>query len=339
MMKRLSSLLLTLVMVLSLTACGNRNKLETHQIFAMDTVMDFAVYGGDTQGFFAAATQEINRLEALLSRTKAESDISRINGGGTITVSEETTKLLQDSLHYAQLTDGAFDMTVAPLVNAWGIHTETPKVLSQEEIGTLLPLVGSDHIHVDGTSVSLDAGCAIDLGGIAKGYASMRLADLFKVYNIKGGWVSLGGNVYTYGTKDGKAPWVVSIRDPNSPAGAAAMVGLSNQFAVTSGGYQRYFTAEDGTVYQHILDPKTGAPARSDLLSVTIICADGTMADAYSTALYVMGTDGAAAFWRSHSSDFDMVLITADGKLLYTPGLESSLTLEEGGSYEANLLT
>ena len=338
MMKRLTCLLLALVTALSLTACGSQHKLETHQIFAMDTVMDFAVYGGDTQGFLTAATQEINRLEALLSRTKTESDIARINGGGTVTVSEETAELLQEALRYTQLTDGAFDMTVAPLVSAWGIHTETPKVLSQTEIDALLPLVGSSHIHVDGTTVSLDEGCAIDLGGIAKGYASVRLAQLFEVYNIEGGWVSLGGNVYTYGTKDGKAPWLVSIRDPNSPAGAAVMVGLSNQFAVTSGGYQRYFTAEDGTVYQHILDPKTGAPAQSDLLSVTIICTDGTMADAYSTALYVMGTQGAVDFWRSHSSNFDMVLITADGKLLYTPGLENSLTLEEGGSYEASAI-
>ncbi len=338
-MKRFSCMLLALVTILLLTACGSQQKLQTHQIFAMDTVMDFAVYGGDSQGFFTAATQEINRLEALLSRTKAESDISRINGGGTVTVSEETAELLQEALYYAQLTDGAFDMTVAPLVNAWGIHTEAPRVLTQDEIASLLPLVGSEHLHLDGTTVSLDEGCSIDLGGIAKGYASVRLAQLFEVYGIQGGWVSLGGNVYTYGTRDGKAPWLVSIRDPSSPAGAAVMVGLSNQFAVTSGGYQRYFTAEDGTVYQHILDPKTGAPAQSDLLSVTIICPDGTMADAYSTALYVMGAQGAADFWRSHSSNFDMILITADGQLLYTPGLENSLTLEEGGRYEARPLT
>ena len=117
------------------------------------------------------------------------------------------------------------------------------------------------------------------------------------------------------------------------------MVALSNQFAVTSGGYQRYFTAEDGTVYQHIIDPATGKPAVSDLLSVTIICADGTMADAYSTALYVMGLEGAKAFWQQHAADFDMVLITTDNRLFYTPGLEGKLTASKGGAYEAQLLS
>ncbi len=338
-MKRRISFLLLLGLVLSLTACGHRHDVQTHQIFAMDTVMDFAAYGGDTQGFFTAATQEINRLEALLSRTREGSDIAHINAGGTVSVSVETAALLQEALDYAQVTGGSFDMTVAPLVNAWGIHTETPRVLTQADIDALLPLVGSEHVHIDGTTVQLDPDCAIDLGGIAKGYASMRVAQLFEVYQIEGGWVSLGGNVYTYGTKDGKAPWLVSIRDPQSPAGTAAMVGLSHKFAVTSGGYQRYFTAEDGTVYQHIIDPATGAPARSDLLSVTIISDNGTMADAYSTALYVMGAQGAADFWRSHRDAFDMVLITSDGKVLYTPGLETSLTWEEGGSYKASILT
>ena len=335
MRKRLSLIILTLVLALSLTACGGKPELVTRQIFAMDTVMDFAVYGGDTEGFLAAATDEIHRLEDLLSRTKEESDVSRINGGGTITVSSETADLLKSALYYSDLTGGAFDMTIAPLVTAWGIHTEDPHVLTQPEIDTLLPLVGSEHVRIEDQAVTLDEGCSVDLGGITKGYASGRLAALFAQYEITGGWVSLGGNVYTYGSKDGENPWLVSIRDPSEPAGAAVMLTLSDQFAVTSGGYQRYFTAGDGTVYQHILDPATGAPARSDLLSVTIIGTDGTMADALSTALYVMGETESCDFWRAHRDDFDMILITGDARILYTPRLEGTLTLEEGGRYEA----
>ena len=104
------------------------------------------------------------------------------------------------------------------------------------------------------------------------------------------------------------------------------------RFAVTSGGYQRYFTGPDGTVYQHILDPQTGWPVQGDLLSVTIVADNGTMADAYSTALYVMGREAAQDFWRQNGG-FDMVLITKDGQVLYTPGLADKLTETEGSGY------
>ena len=336
-MKRFLSLLTALCLVLSLTACAPKE--ETLQIFAMDTVMDMLAVGGDTHGALSAAAQEINRLEALLSRTRQTSEISAINSGDTVTVSAETAALLQRSVQFTALTGGAFDVTVEPLVSAWGSHTENPRVLSDDEIAALLPLVGSQHLRIDGTQVSLDAGCSIDLGAIAKGYASDRVAQLFRDYGVEGGWISLGGNVYAHGTKEGGKPWNVAIRDPQNTGGSAAMVALSNQFAVTSGGYQRYFTAEDGTVYQHIIDPATGKPAVSDLLSVTIICADGTMADAYSTALYVMGLEGAKAFWQQHAADFDMVLITTDNRLFYTPGLEGKLTVSKGGAYEAQRLS
>ena len=339
MKKRLLALGCALALVLGLTACGKPAEMVTQQIFAMDTVMDFAVYGGDTEGFLAAAGQEINRLEALLSRTREESDIAKLNAQGEAVVDADTLELLNWALYYNENTGGAFDMTMAPLVSAWGIHTEEPRVVPQEEIDALLTKVGSEHVHVDGEKVSLDEGCAVDLGGIAKGYASAQLAGLFEEYGITGGWVSLGGNVFAYGTKDGGQGWTVGIADPHNEAGNPAAVTLSNQFAVTSGGYQRFYTAPDGTVYQHILDPKTGAPAVSDLLSVTIICKDGTMADAYSTALYVMGEEGAVDFWREHSEDFDLLLITQGDRVLYTPGLEGNIVFAEGGRYTAQPLS
>ena len=143
--------------------------------------------------------------------------------------------------------------------------------------------------------------------------------------------ISLGGNVYVCGSKPNGQPWVVAIQDPRSD-GYAVTVALTDSFAVTSGGYQRYYTAPDGTVYQHILDPKTGWPVQGDLLSVTIVADNGTMADAYSTALYVMGREAAQDFWRQNGG-FDMVLITKDGQVLYTPGLADKLTETEGSGY------
>lgn len=151
-------------------------------------------------------------------------------------------------------------------------------------------------------------------------------------HGITSGTISLGGNVYVCGSKPNGQPWVVAIQDPRSD-GYAVTVALTDSFAVTSGGYQRYYTAPDGTVYQHILDPKTGYPVESDLLSVSILCDNGTMADAYSTALYVMGSAGAQAFWRTHGG-FEMILITTAGQVLYTPGLSEKITPTEGSGYE-----
>ena len=338
-MRKIKYLAFALALLLMLAGCGAHVPEETAQIFAMDTVMDMLAQGEEAGDALTEAARQINRLEALLSRTRESSEVSILNKNGKAALSDETAQLLRNALTYAAETDGAFDVTIAPLVEAWNIHGETPRVLSGAEIAALLPLVGSEHLRLDGNSALLDAGCAIDLGGIAKGYASDVVAQVYRDHGISGGWASLGGNVYAHGTKPDGSFWSVAVREPNDTTGTAAMVQLSNQFAVTSGGYQRYFTADDGTVYQHIIDPATGAPAVSDLLSVTIVGQSGTMADAYSTALYVMGETGAVSFWSAHRSEFDMVLITADSRILYTPGLLGRITCEEGGPYELYALT
>mgnify|MGYP001519761047 CR=1 FL=1 len=377
-MKRLACLLLACLTALALAACGAK-KPQAISLFAMDTYMTLAAYGDSADEALTAASREINRLEAILSRTIDTSDISRLNAGETVAVQQETRELLTRALALADETGGTFDMTVAPLVALWGITSDAPHVPAQEEIDALLPLVGGEHVHMDG-GVTLDEGCAVDLGGIAKGYASQQVADIFRAYDVTSAVVSLGGNVYVCGSKPDGSVWNVGIQDP-AASGYAATVALTDCFAVTSGGYQRYFEAADGTVYQHIidpatgypvqsdllsvsivtrrsagappgvsfrsraasvltswvyqhiLDPRTGRPADSDLLSVTVISDDGTAADAYSTALYVMGEQEAVSFWRAHGG-FELILITADGRLLYTPGLSDAITAPEGCAYD-----
>ena len=192
-------------------------------------------------------------------------------------------------------------------------------------------IMTTDTVKKEAAVETVIGGKTVRLGGIAKGYASDRLADIFAQYGVDSALVSLGGNVYARGTKPGGAAWSVAVQHPEQE-GYAAMLSLTDAFAVTSGGYQRYFTGPDGTVYQHILDPKTGWPVQGDLLSVTIVADNGTMADAYSTALYVMGREAAQDFWRQNGG-FDMVLITKDGQVLYTPGLADRLTEVEGSGY------
>ncbi len=313
---------------------------ETMEIFAMNTAMSFAVYGEEATETILASVKRINELERLLSRTVEKSEIGYLNRGVSVQLSEETEMLLRRAIDFTEKTGGAFDVTVAPIVEAWGIHTESPRVVPQEELDALLPLVGTEHIHLTDIGYdSLDEGCAIDLGGIAKGYASDCVAAIFRERGIESGWANLGGNVYVHGVKPDGEPWAVAIRDPAGGEAAAAMLHLSDSFVITSGGYQRYYVAPDGQVYQHIIDPATGRPAQSDLLSVTIVAKEGTMADAYSTALYVLGEAGAIDLWRANRGEFDMVLITADRRLLYTPGLAGKLETEEGGAYAVQALT
>lgn len=331
-MKRIVCLLLAMLAALSLTACGRGEEPEKQELFAMDTYMSLIAYGDGARDALAAAAREINRLERELSRTVSASDVYQLNAGGSASVSDETAALLTAAVEYSEKTGGLFDVTIAPLVTLWGITTDSPRVPSQGEIDALLPLVGSDHIRLDGDTVTLDTGCAVDLGGIAKGYASDRVAEILRQNAVTGAAVSLGGNVYVCGQKPDGTGWSVAVQDPKNTDSYALTLELTDTFAVTSGGYQRFFTGEDGTVYQHILDPRTGRPAETDLLSVTVIAQNGTMADAYSTALYVMGEQGACDFWRQSAAAFDLVLITADGRVLYTPGLEGHIS-QKGADY------
>ena len=335
-MRRFACLLLAALLTASLCGCGGTQESRL-ELFAMDTYMVITAEGGDTEKAVQAASREISRLESVLSRTIDTSSVSRLNTEGGARLDEDTSSLLAAALTYSGETGGAFDVTIAPLVELWGITSDDPRVPSQEEIDALLPLVGREHIHLDGREATLDEDCAIDLGGIAKGFASDKAAELLTNGGADRACANLGGNVYVYSRENSRA-WNVAIEDPKGKDGYVCILSLTDHFVVTSGGYQRYFTGPDGTVYQHILDPKTGYPVQGDLLSASVILPRsgdelaGTRADAYSTALYVMGEHGAADFWRAHR-DFDMVLVTTDGRVVYTPGLASVFHEAEGVSY------
>lgn len=335
-MRRFACLLLAVLLTVSLCGCGGTQESRL-DLFAMNTYMVITAEGGDTEEAVKSVSREISRLENALSRTIDTSSVSRLNTEGSAVLDEDTSSLLAAALTYSADTNGAFDVTIAPLVELWGITSDDPRVPSQEEIDALLPLVGSEHIHLDGREATLDEDCAIDLGGIAKGYASDKAADLLSRSGADRACANLGGNVYVYSRENSRA-WNVAIEDPQRKDDYVCILSLTDHFVVTSGGYQRYFTGPGGTVYQHILDPKTGYPVQGDLLSASVILPRsgdelaGTRADAYSTALYVMGESGAADFWRAHR-DFDMVLVTTDGRVVYTPGLASVFHEAEGVSY------
>jgi thiamine biosynthesis lipoprotein len=167
---------------------------------------------------------------------------------------------------------------------------------------------------------------AIDLGAIAKGYTADKVSALLAEYGVTSALVSLGGNITAIGTKPGGPSWRVAVRNPDDPESYLCILSISDQTVSTSGGYERYFE-QDGVVYHHILDPLTGSPARSGLKSVSVVSSSGTVADALSTALFVLGEDAALTLWRA-CDDFDAVLVREDGTVLVTEGLESRFEFE-----------
>ena len=343
-------LLPALLSALLLSGCGAPDAEDSHAealegqkrvVFSMDTVMNLSVFDEDPAVETAAldeAAAEIERLDALLSRHSEESAVSAINaGGGTaVPTSPELTELLRRGIYFSDVTDHALDLTVAPIMDLWDFTGKAPHVPTQAELDALLPLVNDDRIVFGEGTVALENGAQIDLGSIAKGYASARIAALFTELGLDSAMVNLGGNVYVHSTKPDGSPWNIAITDPLDQEAFLGSVRVADQFIITSAGYQRGFE-QDGVRYYHIIDPKTGTVARSGLLSATIVCEDGTMGDALSTALFVMGLDRAVDFWKTFETPFDMVLMDEENRVYITEGLKDSFdpsVAEHGDQYE-----
>ena len=293
----------------------------------MDTVMNIKIWSEDASSHVSDVTQIINSYERTFSATRATSEISMLNSGADISLSEDTLALLQEAISLSDLTDGSFDPTVLPLISLWGFREDPPSAFSevQLKLDETITHIGTEHIHINGFSVTLDSGCGIDLGGIAKGYAAQNCATQLREKGITAALLSLGGNVQTVGTKPDGSSWIIGIADPEQPSRAIAKLTFQGSLAlVTSGAYQRYVEI-DGKVYHHILDPKTGYPANSGLASVTILAENGTLADGLSTALFVMGLEKGTEFWKD-SKDFEAIFITQDRQIFITEGVESMIS-------------
>lgn len=327
-MNRKPLLILLSIIVAGLAAgCILKYSRQSHareysrQFFAMDTVMSFTAYGERGEEAVEAAVQEVERLDALLSTGIAESEVSRINASGEGYLSEDTEKILSEGLTIWKQTGGLFDVTIYPLMQLWGFPTGNYHVPTKEELKQTMSLVDSSEVILDGNHVTLGEKQKMDLGGIAKGYTSNRIMEIFQEYGVTSAMVSLGGNVQTLGKKPDGTDWQVGIQNPDNVQGdLLGAVAVQDQAVITSGGYERYFE-ENGQTYIHILDPRTGCPAESGLASVTIVSSNGMLADALSTSLYIMGLDEAEAYWRIYADEFDMILMTDDGTVYVTEGI------------------
>ena len=331
-----------LLLLTALSGCGRTN-LEAQEaensFFAMNTYMTFTAYGEQAEDALVDARVRVEEVEALWSVTDEGSEIYRANhsGGEPVNVSEETAELVSFALEMAEKTDGVLEPTIYPVLRAWGFTTDTKQVPSQEEIDALLEDVGHEKITLDGTLLTVPEGMELDLGAVGKGYAGDLAAEAVRARGIECAILSLGGNIQAVGSRPDGTDWRVGLRSPWED-GTLGVLRVSDQAVVTSGGYENYFEDEDGNVYWHILDPETGYPAKSGLLSVTIICPQGRMGDALSTALFVMGPQKAEEYWRENG-DFEMILVTEEGEILITEGVADHFTLSEGRTEEIRVIS
>ena len=316
--------------------------MQTSTLFAMDTVMELQIQGDEE--LLREGEALIRSLEKELSVTDENSEIARLNKDGKAALTEDVAELMGKALDICDSTDGALDITIYPVLKAWGFTTSEYRVPADEEIQELLENVdyhGVDITSFDatidsdelsdatGTICEIPEGTQVDLGSVAKGYTSMSLYNLFTDKGVTSGLINLGGNVQCIGSKINGDDWKVAVKSPfiDSSSGILGVLSVSDLAVVTSGGYERYFE-EDGKTYWHILDPKTGKPAENGLVSVTIIGKDGLLCDGLSTALFVKGLDEAIRYYQENrDKEFDMVLVTDDREVYLTEGVADKFSL------------
>lgn len=292
---------------------------------ALGTLVEVVVREADARRARAAieaAFSEIERLEALLSEWRESSELSRLNrtaGRGWVTLSRETGDALRLARALAEETDGAFDPTVLPLLRLWGFVGGPPRVPRAAEIDEALGRVGWSGLEVDptgGRARLLQPGMAVGLGGIGKGFVAERTLAVLRRAGIRAGLVAAAGDLAFYGGTASR-PWPIGIEDPRHPGKILAELERREGGVSTSAPTYRFFEAE-GRRYAHLLDPRTGRPARG-LASVTVVDPSAARADGLATALFVLG-DHAPTYLAAHP-DVRAILVAEDGARTVSPGL------------------
>jgi len=321
-------LILFFFFIFLLSACGAPNTSyngNVKTVWAMNTEMTLTSYE-NTKRAQEIFEETLLQLDCKWSAT-SDSEVHRLNTNqSSYDLSSETEQLIVESVQLCRETDGKLDITLLPLTDLWGFHTQNPHVPDQEQIANVLSRCGVEQISFHKNGILLKSDCKIDLGATAKGYAADLVAEKLKESGCDSAVLSLGGNVRTIGTKSDGTDWIIALRDPFEASKILGTISVRGDSSIiTSGNYERYFE-ENGVRYGHIIDPATGYPVNNDLVSVTVLSDRGIVGDAYSTALFVMGKDEAISFYRSHS-DFEMILVTKNGEIFVSKPLQECFSL------------
>ena len=335
-------LLITAFFLLSLSNCTKREQMYKESRVLMDTFCTITVVSPSKEKAgqaIDAGFAEIKKLDTLLNYFSDESEISAINraaGIMPVRVSDETLEIIEKMVDIAKATNGAFDSTIAPVIRRWKFSKDSsaPSIPPREAIEQALRLVDYKKIKINSGVSEIyleEKGMELDLGGIAKGYAADKAVDAIRGKGIKAALVAVAGDIRGFGLNLSGQGWKVGIRNPRPEAESErpwedifAVLHLKDRAISTSGDYQRFFI-KDGKRYHHILDPETGFPADSGLISVSVIAPEGYLSDSLSTAVFVLGPEQGMTLLESMG--LDGVLIDADKKLLVTNNLKKEIEI------------
>lgn len=326
---------IAIVCVIIVGGLTSSNGKVSRSTFALDTYITVTAYGPRAQDAVNEAIERIRNIEETMSAFREDSQVSYINrmaAQGPVKLEPELAAVVQSALRYTEITGGLFDITVEPLTRLWGITSDTPHVPSQTELDALLPLIGSDKLVFDsgsGTLAFKQQGMGIDLGGIAKGYAADEVARILRERGVQSALIDLGGNIVAIGPRradlsaqireaftrpvSDRENWIIGIQQPFAPTGECCLkVHAKDRAVVSSGAYERNFE-QNGIRYHHILDPRTGMPADSGLISVTVIGNSSMDADALSTSIFILGAEKGITLAQECGTD--VILIDTNRKI------------------------
>lgn len=301
----------------------------------LDTVFEVAVFAEDeVEGnrLLRESFNEVRALEKVLSRFVSGSDVDKINnhaGIEPVEVSRDTFKVIKKGMYFGELSDGGFDVTIAPLMELWGFGTGQQRVPSLEEIEKTLPLIDFREIKIDEQRYTVylpDDQMALDLGGVAKGYIVDRIVQYLQSQNVENAFVNAGGDIRVIGSRIDDTPWRIGIRHPRDrdDQEIIAVIPIVAKAVVTSGDYERFFTS-GGERYHHILDPHDGFPA-SGVISVSIVAQDCITADGLSTAVFILGPQKGLELLES-LPQVEGVIIDSQDKLYVSSGLKDIIEI------------
>lgn len=300
----------------------------------MNTVMTHRAFGLHAEESLRAVRDEAFRLEGLLSRFIPSSDISRVNssaGRQRERVGDEAYEVLARAQQFSNCCHGLFDVTIAPLVNVWSNCRDICEPPEDTAIKQALPLVDYTGLVLDqqNKTAGLKAGQSIDLGGIGKGYAGDRFLDVFRQHGVTSAFTNIGGNVAALGAKPDGSPWRVGIRHPRAEGSLIGLVSVTDKAVVTSGDYQRYFMDSRGMRHHHILNPATGYPAESGLISVSVVADSSMDADALSTMVFVAGMERGLSLLKRFAGA-EAIVIDTNMTVHVTAGLRGCFQPADG---------
>ncbi len=295
-MKRKIAIFICLVLIF-LVGCSNTKKMDGEPItrtdFVIGTVVTITIFDDDREQLLDMAFDKLLEIENLMSANLDASDIGKVNkeaGIKAVEVSKQTMEVVKKGIEYGETSSGKFDITMEPIVYMWNIGTDKARVPKEQEINEALKYVDYSKVVIDEQNNTIflpEKNMGIDLGGIAKGYATDEVVKLLRENGVKKAILNLGGNVYAIGTKNEDSLWNIGIQNPfDERNNYFAIVSVADETVVTSGPYERYFEVEDGKRYHHIFDTSTGYPIENTLGSVTVITKNSIDADALSTTLF-----------------------------------------------------